>query len=136
VSRAPGHCNDDAAWADFSSRPEYASKSRERLAMGGMTDFELANAQFMVDRRDTMLGAYQTAAKDRIRWLSVQLAKANSELANARLKRAGAIGLLCEVSTQVREDDRESIEQAAREWCEDTGWVMKRVLDRVEVSPP
>lgn len=53
---------------------EYAGKLRTDLCMGDRSDFEIANGVFMVDRFDLDLISYQTAAKERIRWLSVQLA--------------------------------------------------------------
>lgn len=43
---------------------------RAALAMGNLTDDELANGVYMADRMSFNLIAYQTAAKDRIRWLS------------------------------------------------------------------
>ena len=51
-----------------------------------MTDFELANAVFMADRNDLGLIVYQTAAKERIRWLSLRLAEAEAALAKATEK--------------------------------------------------
>lgn len=72
--RAPGHCLDDKAWQEFSER--YGALSRSDLCRGDLSDFALANAQFICDRYSVDLIAYQTAAKDRIRWLSVQLGKA------------------------------------------------------------
>lgn len=51
----------------------FAKLDRRGLGMPDLSDFALANAQFMVDRNDLHLTAYQTAAKYRIRWLSVQL---------------------------------------------------------------
>jgi len=53
---------------------DYATKKRSDLAMGDMSDFALANAQYMVSRDDLRLIAFQTAAKERIRWLSARLA--------------------------------------------------------------
>ena len=53
-----------------------------------------------------------------------------------RLAYAGCIGLLCEVSTEVDTDTRESIIQAVTAWCEHTGWTMKCTLDRIDVMPP
>ncbi|MHB8287116.1 MAG: hypothetical protein ACYDD1_20905 [Caulobacteraceae bacterium] len=47
--------------------------------MADMPDFRLANAVYMADRQDIGLVAVQTAAKDRIRWLSVQLALASAK---------------------------------------------------------
>jgi len=72
--RPDGHCGDDAAWKEFVER--YGKMSREELGKGNMSDFALANAQFMCDRNSLDLIGYQTAVKDRIRWLSIQLAKA------------------------------------------------------------
>lgn len=63
---------------------EYATHGRDWLAKGTMSDFELANAVYMADRRDLDLIVYQTAAKERIRWLSVQLALRDIEGAAAR----------------------------------------------------
>lgn len=74
AERPPGHCTDDAAWEEFSR--QYEALDRTGLAKGHLTDFELANAVFMADRSDLDLIAYQTAAKERIRWLSLRLAAA------------------------------------------------------------
>lgn len=51
---------------------EYATKTRADLAMSDKSDLGLANALYLVDG-PIML---QTAAKERMRWLSVQLALA------------------------------------------------------------
>lgn len=61
---------------------EYAGKQRTDLHMGDLSDLVLANAQYMQLRDSLLLGAYQTAAKERIRWLSAQLALAKAELAS------------------------------------------------------
>lgn len=71
LDRPPGHCNDDAAWAEFSR--QYDGQPR---SFAEMTDFELANAVFLVGRSSLDLIKYQTAAKERIRWLSLRLAEA------------------------------------------------------------
>jgi hypothetical protein len=71
VARPPGHCDDDKAWAEFTR--QYAGQPRR---LPGTTDFALANAIFMADRNDMSLLHYQTAAKERIRWLSIRLAEA------------------------------------------------------------
>lgn len=68
-------------WATSAGREmamSYVSKDRDRsrLCMGHLTDFELANAIFMVSGHEFELIALQTAAKERIRWLSAQLALA------------------------------------------------------------
>lgn len=78
--RPEGHCNDDTVWDEFSSQPKYASPIRDGLTMANQTDFELANAVFLADRHSFELLIYQTAAKERIRWLSIQLAKALERL--------------------------------------------------------
>lgn len=49
--------------------------ARNELAMGHLTDDEVANAVFMYDHRSGLQSmAYLQAAQDRIRWLSRQLA--------------------------------------------------------------
>lgn len=72
--RPAGHCDDDKAWQQFSA--DYAHHPRANLGKGDMTDFALANALFMCDRNSLDLIVYQTAVKERIRWLSIQLAAA------------------------------------------------------------
>jgi hypothetical protein len=74
VPRGTGHCEDDNAWAEFCR--QYGNKAREDLAAGKLTDFHLANAIYMADRNSLDLIGLQTAVKERIRWLSVELAKA------------------------------------------------------------
>lgn len=69
--RTDEHCKDDIAWQEFCD--QYRDKPR---SYGDMSDFELANAVFMADRNDLNLIVVQTAAKERIRWLSIELAKA------------------------------------------------------------
>ena len=76
IPRTTAHCVDDAAWAEFCS--QYNGQPR---SYSDMSDFALANAVFMVDRNSLDLIKYQTAAKERIRWLSIELAKANALLA-------------------------------------------------------
>lgn len=58
-----------------------------------------------------------------------------------REKYAGAIGLLCMLSTQLRDnferdDHLDSIEAAVQDFCKLTGWSYRRVLHRIEVFPP
>ncbi|RIJ65137.1 hypothetical protein D1604_12515 [Brevundimonas sp. LPMIX5] len=76
--RGPGHCEDDAAWAEFVRQYDGQPRSRPDL-----TDFALANRVFMADRNDLDLIVWQTAAKERIRWLSIELAKAQSAMLSA-----------------------------------------------------
>jgi len=57
------------------------------------------------------------------------------------MRYAGAIGLLCECSVALgngseKDELREMILQAAQDWCADSGWTVKQVLHRIEVSPP
>jgi hypothetical protein len=63
--------------------PWYAGKRREDLALGDLTDDQMANAVFLYADRQPDISAviagtakmpivYTTAAKDRIRWLSRQ----------------------------------------------------------------
>lgn len=59
----------------------YLEMSRDDLAYGQRSDLELANDIYMASRHDLELLSLQTAAKERIRWLSAQLARANAELA-------------------------------------------------------
>ena len=62
----------------------YADGTRDSLALCNKTDLELANMVFMASRHDLNLIVVQTAAKDRIRWLSVQLAMALARAAKTR----------------------------------------------------
>ena len=65
---------------------EYSVLLRNQLGHSALSDFALANAVFLVGRDDFRLINFQTSAKDRIRWLSVQLviAKAlNDDLVKA-----------------------------------------------------
>ena len=73
---APGHWETPAGLA---MAEEYAAMTREDLAKSAMSDFELANRQYLAGREDLDLVAWQTAAKERIRWLSVQLAIAQGQ---------------------------------------------------------
>jgi hypothetical protein len=77
AERPPGHCDDDRAWQEFYA--EYSGKDREDFGYGDLTDFALANAVFMASRHSLDLIHYQTAAKERIRWLSIKLAEALAE---------------------------------------------------------
>lgn len=54
----------------------YSDTDRSTLAKGELSDLVIANRVFLADRTDLDLIAWQTAAKQRIRWLSVQLALA------------------------------------------------------------
>lgn len=80
VKRPAGHCDDDAAWAEFVR--QYDGKPR---SYPQWTDFALANAVFMASRNDLDLIVYQTAAKERIRWLSIRLSTAERQRDEAPL---------------------------------------------------
>lgn len=53
---------------------DYVSMVRTDLTHGSLSDFAIANEVFLSSRDDLNLIVWQTAAKERIRWLSVQLA--------------------------------------------------------------
>jgi hypothetical protein len=54
-----------------------------------------------------------------------------------RMQYAGAIGLLCELSTRITDpDDQDMLDAAVQDWCEISGWTWQRILDRVELLPP
>jgi hypothetical protein len=70
-ARPAGHCESDAAWEEFVA--QYKGQPR---TYAELSDFALANAVFMAARDSLDLIHYQTAAKERIRWLSIRLAEA------------------------------------------------------------
>lgn len=53
---------------------EYVGMARADLTHGSLSDFAVANEVFLSSRDALDLIVWQTAAKERIRWLSVQLA--------------------------------------------------------------
>ena len=55
---------------------QYIGRDRSAIGKGDLSDLHVANAVFLADRNDLDLIVWQTAAKQRIRWLSVQLALA------------------------------------------------------------
>lgn len=65
---------------------DYLKRTRECLCHGELSDLAVANAVFMAGRSDVDLIVWQTAAKERIRWLSAQLAAATL----SQHKRGGA----------------------------------------------
>jgi len=69
--KEPGHWNTDEGQEMATN---YLNLLREDLCKGSMSDLELANAIYLADRSDLDLITYQTAAKERIRWLSAHLA--------------------------------------------------------------
>ena len=79
MERPDGHCESDTDWFALSNSPVYQG-DRSLLSMGSLTDFQLANDQYLVNRDSLDLIAYQTAAKERIRWLSIRLAEALEQI--------------------------------------------------------
>ncbi|CAN5572083.1 hypothetical protein BH10PSE14_BH10PSE14_06180 [soil metagenome] len=69
----PGHWNTPGG-ADMAERS--LRIGRADLCKGDVCDLELANAVFLAGRNDLDLIVWQTAAKERIRWLSAHLAAA------------------------------------------------------------
>ena len=65
---------------------------RAKLAKGHLTDDELANGVYMVDRNSLDLIVWQEAAKDRIRWLSRALEAAQAKVAKVTSDRQFIIG--------------------------------------------
>ena len=63
---------------------QYVGRERSTIAKGDLSDLHVANAVFLADRNDLDLIVWQTAAKQRIRWLSVQLALATQREASMR----------------------------------------------------
>lgn len=59
----------------------------------------------------------------------------DSMVREMRMRYAGVIGLLCECSVYVTEEEREPIIRAVEDWCSETGWKMKRIMDRIDVQP-
>lgn len=95
---APGH------WDTPEGREiavDYLAKGRASLCMGDISDFHLANKQYLEDIHagnatfQSAIGM-QTAAKERIRWLSAHLAAALQKLAppatGARIGISGLTG--------------------------------------------
>ena len=61
----------------------------------------------------------------------------DAEVRFLRLHYAGAIGLLCSLSTRiVDEEDQSSLDECVADWCGYSGWTWCRTLDRVDVFPP
>ena len=90
-------------------------------------DAEISYAEDALARRETL------AALTRVR----DLREARATVAETRRKHAGAIGLLCGISTRIRDqEDRDALDQCVADWCALTGWTWRRTLDRVEVFPP
>lgn len=56
-------------------------------------------------------------------------------VADLRMKRAGAVGLLAECALH-NDEDRDAIVQAVSDWCDDTGWTYQQVLNRIDLFPP
>lgn len=74
TTRPPGHCKSDLDYAQVVKSLE--GKDRQDLPMGDMSDFQMANIIYSESPRNNAFIVYQTAAKERIRFLSVRLAQA------------------------------------------------------------
>lgn len=75
---------------------------------------------------------YEKISKD-------EILEVDSGIRDIRMKYAGTIGLLCDCSVYLSndcEDYRQSIIDAAEDWCKMSGWKVKRILNRIEVNPP
>lgn len=84
----------------FEKAQEYTTKARVDLAYGDKSDLALANAVYLVDRGSLDMLPMQEAAKQRIRWLSVQLAIANEKAAEGSIytrEYARAVGAAGEI---------------------------------------
>jgi len=81
---------------------EYLALSRDNLAMPHLSDFELANAVFLASRHDFDLISFQTAAKERIRWLSAQLAALHQPPAPAGYTREEVVKFALQVLAQFK----------------------------------
>lgn len=54
-----------------------------------------------------------------------------------RLQYAGAIGLLAEIMPHVPDGEtRDQIEQACLDWAAMTKWGVRRILNRMDLTPP
>jgi hypothetical protein len=83
---------------------DYLSWPRDKLTKSDFSDFSLANAVFMAGRGDLDLIVYQTAAKERIRWLSAHLAASEAK----------ALALLSRI--EAAEGERERAGATLEEW--------------------
>lgn len=106
--QVPGH------WETLAGKQmagEYADNTRARLCGGQYTDMEIAHQTAMIGRDDLMFEPKLSMARDRIRWLSVQLAIATDLIKTAH----GAMG---EPSPEFPE---------SVEWFEETDAFLKRM---------
>jgi hypothetical protein len=53
-----------------------------------------------------------------------------------RMHYAGAIGLLCRVSSQLDRRDLIVVGQAVKDWCAMSGWTMQQTVSSVSIFPP
>jgi hypothetical protein len=98
---------------------EYLKKGRNELCKGEVSDLALANAVYLASRNDLNLIVWQTAAKERIRWLSAQLALANARAsADAAAIRAKPITDFWPEAESIVNSDLVSKIFAACEWDE------------------
>lgn len=87
----------------------------------------------------TTLDAYIKKQADDGDPLALRLLAAERALTEGdyRLQYAGAIGLLCDFSPKITDEEaQERLDRAVSDWCEFTGWGWRRMFDRVDVFPP
>ena len=129
LDRPDGHCESDAAWAEFAR--QYDGQPR---TLPSMSDFALANAVFMADRNDLNLIHYQTAAKERIRWLSLRLAES---IARAREAEAERDAALASMSPRPPSARQKTEQEAARRASFSKGIaVLRAILARPQGDQP
>jgi hypothetical protein len=87
----PGHWETDEG---YEMAKRYATESRKQLLASGETDFNVAFRTAMISPNDIDCEKRLSIAKDRIRWLSVQLAVANQLLKQSRSTMESQIGML------------------------------------------
>lgn len=92
---------------------EYVTKKRSDLYKGEVPDLAVASAVYMANRCDLDLIHWQDAAKERIRWLSVQLAITNALLQEQHKAMADVMALRRLSKSQ---EQREQAENAITAW--------------------
>lgn len=123
--RLPGHWDggDGAAIARACMR-----FGRSTLCKGDLSDMALANAVYLAERDDLDLIVWQTAAKERIRWLSAHLATALARPRAAVGEQSREVGLRHAVSEAKRnlsltQGCLECNADDERRWAETIEWL-------------
>lgn len=89
---------------------------------------------------NSCLPAEEPAPLQRIAQLEKELEELRTSHQETRLKYAGAIGLLCQITQEPKalEDDATfdgAITDAVLDWCKATGWTMKTFHGQISVEP-